>query len=84
MRVKKEIKYESYNCPLLGGTAKIQLTYLIHESSRTTGVVDKRAKPEFECDRCRDCGVEIIGIKNGLNTLDFDWSKCTHPLSPNK
>jgi hypothetical protein len=74
MGTKKETKYQSYNCPLLGGTVQITLEYLIHIAS---GVEDKKALSGFDCDSAKLCGV---GTESGRGAWTFNWGKCVHPL----
>ena len=73
-RSERETVTQDFDCPKLGDTAFVQLTYLsmnLGDGQRDRGISGGG------CDDSKRCGVGTASA-NGLS-WSFDWSKCVHP-----
>jgi hypothetical protein len=69
----KEIQRVKFACSRLGGTARVEITYLRFDPTSSRHIAG------FDCDNCRDCGVSHSA--NGSEWV-FDWKNCVHPDAP--
>lgn len=73
-RSREEVETRPFDCPALGDTAFVELTYLGMDLGDGQRV---RTLSKFHCEDSKTCGV-------GTATPDgrgwtFDWAKCVHP-----
>lgn len=71
---RKETESVDFDCPRLGDTALVQLTYLSMDLGDGQQV---RTLSGGGCENAKECGVGTQSA-NGLS-WSFDWTKCVYP-----